>query len=263
MVQTGGKKMAATSYGQTGWVGSTLLALLLPFWPAEAGAACRQALAIGLDISGSVDAFEYRMQMDGLAAALLNPNVQMAFLAVPGLPVRLSVFEWAGIGSQTPVVAWTEVRTETDLAKIAARLQAKQQSPREIQTAIGQAMLYGGQSLASQTDCQRRTLDLSGDGESNIGPRPRDLHDHPVLSGITVNALVIGQDATRYLNYSQSEIKQLTAYFESEVIHGPQAFVEAAIGFEDFEQAMTRKLLKELETLAVGSLIPHDEGPFQ
>ena len=48
----------------------------------------------------------------------------------------------------------------------------------------------------------------------------------------------------------------MTAYFESEVIHGPDAFVEAAIGFEDFENAMARKLLKELETLAVGQLFP-------
>ena len=226
-------------------------------------AECRQALAIGLDISGSVDDNEYRLQLDGLAGALLDDKVQAAFLAIPELPVRLAVFEWAGVNSQLDIIPWTEIRAADDLAGIAASLRAKKQSPREVQTAIGMAMLHGGGLLASQGDCKRRTLDLSGDGESNIGPRPRNLHTTPDLFGVTVNALVIGQDAARYLNYTQSEIKQLSSYFESEVIQGPNAFVEAAIGFEDFQNAMTRKLLKELETLAVGSLDPPPRLPGQ
>ncbi len=236
-----------------------LAAALLILAPGGADAACRQALAIGLDISGSVDEQEYRLQMDGLAGALLDPDVQAAFLAIPGLPVRLSVFEWAGPGSQLPVIPWIVIETAEDLSGVAAQLTAKRQSPREIQTAIGQAMLFGAQSLAGQSDCWRRTLDLSGDGESNIGPRPRDIRQSALLADVTINALVIGQDAARYLNFSQSEIKQLTAYFESEVIHGPDAFVEAAIGFEDFQDAMARKLLKELETLAVGQLKSGDQ----
>ena len=231
-------------------------ALVLALLPFQAAAACRQALAIGLDISGSVDEAEYRLQLDGLAGALLDPEVQKAFLAIPGAPVHLSVFEWAGPASQSPVIGLTVIGTADDLVRVAARLRVNQNGPRELQTAIGQAMLYGAQSLAGQSECWRLTLDLSGDGESNIGARPRDVRMHPLLAEVTINALVIGQNAARYLNYSQSEIKQLTVYFEAEVIHGPDAFVEAAVGFEDFERAMTRKLLKELETLAIGSLEP-------
>lgn len=264
MAVIGGDGMATGTGSQRyGMLGQALCLLALVLWPMAAGAACRQALAIGLDISGSVDEREYRLQMDGLAAALLNPDVQTAFLAIPDLPVRLSVFEWAGPGSQNGIIPWIEIRQPGDLATVAARLRAKVQSPREIQTAIGQAMLFGGRSLAGQAGCLRLTLDLSGDGESNIGPRPRDVHSDAALAGVTVNALVIGADAARYLNYTQSEIKQLTAYFESEVIRGPDAFVEAAIGFEDFEDAMVRKLLKELETLAVGSLTPRARPPGQ
>ncbi|MCX8955594.1 DUF1194 domain-containing protein, partial [Ruegeria sp. NA] len=36
---------------------------------------CRQALALGLDVSGSVDSREYRLQLDGLASALTRPEV--------------------------------------------------------------------------------------------------------------------------------------------------------------------------------------------
>lgn len=70
-----------------------------------ADAACRQALALGLDVSGSVDAQEYRLQTDGLAAALLHPEVVEAFLALSDLPVSLAIYEWSGPGTQVIVHA--------------------------------------------------------------------------------------------------------------------------------------------------------------
>jgi hypothetical protein len=39
------------------------------------------------------------------------------------------------------------------------------------------------------------------------------------------------------------------------VITGSGAFVETALGFDDYEAAMTRKLLRELEVLAVSELV--------
>jgi hypothetical protein len=249
-------RMARASDWRHSGMRRAVCALALTLLPFQAVAACRLALVIGLDISGSVDEAEYRLQLDGLASALLNPEVQKAFLAIPGAPVRLSVFEWAGLGSQSEVIGWTQIDAPRDLEGVAAQLRIKQQGPRELQTAIGQAMFYGAQSLSGQSECWRLTLDLSGDGESNIGARPRDVRMQPLLAEVTINALVIGQNAARYLNYSQSEIKQLTVYFESEVIRGQDAFVEAAVGFEDFEEAMARKLLKELETISISSLDP-------
>ncbi|MEM9846126.1 MAG: DUF1194 domain-containing protein, partial [Pseudomonadota bacterium] len=62
--------------------------LALVVFAAAAQAGCRQALALGLDVSGSVDTREYRLQTDGLAEALRDPEVQSAFLALPSLPVR-------------------------------------------------------------------------------------------------------------------------------------------------------------------------------
>ncbi len=216
--------------------------LLLACWAGAAQGACRQALALGLDVSGSVDAVEYRLQMDGLAGALMRPEVQAAFLALPQAPVRLYVFEWAGFSSQRVLMDWTEVQSPADLANVAGRLSRTPRMPSAPATAIGQAMLHGAAALARQPECWRHTLDLSGDGRSNTGPRPRDLADEPMLGPATVNALVIGPDPA------------LMAYFEYEVIRGQQAFVEVALGFQDFEEAMTRKLLKELQTLAVSEL---------
>ncbi len=58
----------------------TFAALLGAATPQVADAACLQALALGLDVSGSVDAREYRQQIGGLAEALSDPRVRAAYL---------------------------------------------------------------------------------------------------------------------------------------------------------------------------------------
>ena len=72
------------------------------------------------------------------------------------------------------------------------------------------------------------------------------------LARVTVNALAVGVDPRVHGDIRQVEIAALAAYFETEVIHGPGAFVETALGYEDFEDAMRRKLLRELEGLSIG-----------
>ncbi len=234
-------------------VGSAMIALVAGL-VSPAIAACRQALAIGLDISGSVDASEYRLQMDGLASAFLDQDVQRAFLAMPDAHVRLFIYEWGGYGTQRPLLDWTDVTDATVLTMIADRLLSTVRRPHDPATALGRAMQYGGAALAGQGDCWRLTIDLSGDGESNIGPRPVDVKNETALLNVTINALVIGADAAPFTDKRNSEIAELTAYFRTEVIRGPDAFVEAAIEFEEFQAAMARKLLKELGTMAVGAL---------
>ncbi len=223
-----------------------------------ATASCRQALALGLDVSGSVDIFEYRLQMNGLAAALLRADVQQAFLAFPEAPVRIYVYEWAGQASRRTLIPWTDVVDAGTLGAIAQTLQTTPRLPNEPATAIGEAMLHGARALAGQSECWRQTLDLSGDGQSNTGPRPRDLKESPELGEITINGLIIGSDSGNGADRRQAEIAALWAYYTIEVIRGPEAFVEVAVGFEDFEDAMARKLLKELQTLAVSALPASD-----
>ncbi|WP_373352923.1 DUF1194 domain-containing protein [Pseudoroseicyclus sp. CXY001] len=223
------------------------LALALAL-PGAAEAACRQALAIGLDVSGSVDAEEYRLQLGGLAGALASPEV-IARLTEPGPEVRLMVYEWSGPAAQRVLLPWTALRTEADVLSAAAVLQATPRVGTAPTTALGTAMGWGAAALEPQ-DCWQRTLDLSGDGNNNTGPRPQDI---TVPEGITVNALAIGGTAIAS-DQDMADIKQLTAYFRAYVIRGPDAFVEAALGWEDFEEAMRRKLLRELKALAIGAL---------
>ena len=232
-----------------------LAALSLVSGPgAQAQTPCRQALALGLDISGSVDRAEYSLQMEGLASALTDPSVLDAFMSMPSAPIRIFIYEWAGLGTQRILAEWTEIDSEEKLADIASSLRNQPRRPREVATALGRAMEFGAQALGQQADCWKLTLDISGDGQSNIGPRPREVRPMSIFNGITINALVIGADAPSSSDRRQVEIAELSSYFRTEVVLGPDAFVMTALGFEDYQAAMTRKLLRELEVLAIGSL---------
>lgn len=208
-------------------------------------AACRQALALGLDVSGSVDAREYQLQRDGVAAALTSAAVTDVLLKSGAAPVDVVVFEWSGPAHQVIVQPWVTLSDAAVLLKVAHRIRT---SPREAgspTTAIGSAMGFGAALLDQRANCWKRTLDISGDGQANTGPRPQDVADLP--TDIVVNGLVIGT----------TNIQELSAYFDAYVIRGAGAFVEVALGFEDYAAAMERKLLRELQSLAL-SAAPDD-----
>ena len=229
-----------------------LLALVSGLLPAASQADCRQALALGVDVSGSVDLREYRLQMDGLVTALNHPDVVDKLMAMPAAPVSLMVFEWSGPDDQIIVVPWTRIIDRSALTEISTLLATTERRTSTPGTALGQAMQFGAAQLALQPDCWKHTLDISGDGKSNLGQRPRDVKAAIAAQQVTVNALVIGADAPATGDRRQVEIGELSSYFRAEVITGPDAFVQTALGFEDYANAMTLKLKRELEGLVIG-----------
>lgn len=234
---------------------SIVLASALTLAATQSQASCRKALALGLDVSGSVDAAEYRLQLDGLAAALSHPEVEAAFLAIPKSPVRLFIYEWAGQGSQRRIVDWTIIDERNDLERISEVLRTRPRFDLVPSTGLGEAMLYGGGALAAQEDCWDHVLDLSGDGKSNAGVLPSSL-DGNSLPGVTVNGLVVGISELPEGVDRQKEMSEVVDYYASDVIRGPGAFVVTAESFIDFEVAMTRKLLRELQNMAIVQLRP-------
>ncbi|MEM6577701.1 MAG: DUF1194 domain-containing protein [Pseudomonadota bacterium] len=217
------------------------------FCAAAAQASCRQALALGLDVSGSVDEREYRLQTDGLAEALRDPEVQAAFLALPSLPVRLMIFEWSGRTDQRVIIPWTDIKDTDELWRIADILNGMGKAgSQDGGTAISSAMIFGARSLQAQSDCLQWTLDLSGDGPGNTGLHPRDVKG-AVLDGVTINGLVLLPFSRANTSKNLTNVKTLEDYYRSFVLRGPGSFTEKAGSFAEFGSAMRRKLIRELQ----------------
>ncbi|PWK61008.1 DUF1194 domain-containing protein [Roseicyclus mahoneyensis] len=218
------------------------LAFALAASPVAAQEQCRLALLLGVDVSASVDAGEYRQQLDGIASALIAPEIVEAFVNGPG-PVALSIYEWSGRFQQDLIVDWTLITSEEDLTRIAERLARQTRRHEDFPTALGYALGYAAERFAVAPPCLFQTLDISGDGINNDGFGPAEAYAHFPFVGITVNGLAIGGAA-----------RGIEEYYLSEVIRGPGAFVEYADSHDDFARAMRRKLERELGVMILGGL---------
>ncbi len=206
---------------------------------------CRQALVLGLDVSLSVDVNDFSLQRHGLAQALIDPDVVQAMIGPYDDHIELAVFEWSGQFNQSLLVDWTRIDGPETLGIIAETLRTEPQVTGTGRTALGAAMLYGRDLLATRSHCTKQTLDISGDGMNNNGVRPQDAKPQMDAAAIVVNALVIGP-AMGEVTFDGVDVAQLSRYFHDRVITGPFAFVETIAGFASYEDAIKRKLLREV-----------------
>ncbi|MFC6584593.1 DUF1194 domain-containing protein [Sulfitobacter aestuariivivens] len=224
------------------------LAISALFWAgASAQAAeCRLALLLALDVSSSVDAAEDQLQRGGLVSALIAPEVEAAFFAADQ-PVALAVYEWSGRYNQSVLLDWTLIDGRAALIKAAEVIAASKRSHSDFPTAMGHSLGFGANLFRKAPPCLRQTLDVAGDGQNNDGFGPAAAYREFAFADVTVNGLVVNEAG------SQSEVG-LIAYYRGEVLHGPGAFLVIAEGFEDYEDAMRRKLERELTPPAIGAL---------
>lgn len=232
---------------QTGMVALIRIIVFLALVLANpAQAACRHALVLALDVSSSVDAREYALQMQGVATALDDPRVRQALLGNGSGHVALMIYEWSGRHQQVDILPWLEITRPADIDTAIATLRAHPRSHANYPTALGFAMGYGAIQLDRAPNCTGKTLDVSGDGINNEGYRPRLAIPNFNFENVTVNGLVIGG----------ADTLALTDYYRQEVIYGVGSFVEVATDYEDYARAIRRKLLRELTVLALSRLEP-------
>ena len=209
--------------------------------------ACRLALVLAMDVSSSVDAAEDRLQREGLANALLSPQVKAAFFVSPA-SVAIYIFEWSGRAHQHSIRDWTIISSPTDLVSVAASIRTSNRTQAGLPTAMGHALGHAAQALRNGPDCAFRTIDVAGDGPNNAGFGPHSVYATFPFENVIVNGLVISEDDT-----------QTEDYFRNEVIRGAGAFVEVADGFNNFQAAMQRKLVRELSAQIVGQATQEDD----
>jgi Ca-activated chloride channel family protein len=194
-------------------------------------AACDLALVLAVDVSGSVDQREYEIQMQGLAEALRDGTVIDALVDAQAM---VTLIQWTGSSRQRQTVPWVQMRTETDVAALAAEIGADKRVWRNYSTAVGEALVVAEAALKEALHCRRKVIDVSGDGVSNEGIEPSARHAELSAMGITVNALAI-----------ETGKEDLTGWFYENLILGEGAFVMTADGFEDYPVKIRRKLQRE------------------
>ncbi|MAM63020.1 DUF1194 domain-containing protein [Maritimibacter sp. UBA3975] len=210
------------------------LALCSAVLGSTAARACDIALVLALDVSASIDAREYRLQQDGLAGALTDPAVADAVAARGG--IWLTAFEWSGSRHQYEQLPWTFVRGADDLARAAGTFRSAARRVDEFPTSLGYALGHALNLLKEAPEaCDRQVIDVSGDGVNNDGFPPESAYLAHDMSLITVNGLVIMDDDPTVVQY----------YLQS-VIQGAGSFVQPTNSYNDYEEAMRRKLLREL-----------------
>jgi hypothetical protein len=226
------------------------VALCLPLAaPAAAQETCRQALVFALDVSGSVDEAEYRQQLDGVAGALQDPEVQAAILADDDVPMAVAAFEWSSESYSALIVDWTILRTDADVAEVAERLRGWGRRTAPTETGIGTGLRKAAALLQRAPDCWEMTVDVSSDGKNNDGPSPVRVRQEGLLEGTTVNALVVGNGGASSDAKAAEEIRAMEVYLKENVVGGPGSFVAVAQSYGDYLHAMRRKLLKEIATV--------------
>lgn len=225
------------------------LSAALLFAPSATAQNCRHALILALDVSGSVDVLEYAEQTQGLARALRSPDVVDVILSDPSAPISIAVYEWSSTNHQTVIAPWTSITSSSVLMDLTDKIERITPSRQGLKTAVGSALMFSEALFAEQSHCWKRTVDVSADGINNAGPMPYQVTQTRGYDDIIVNALIVTS-----LNNEDEKNERIRQYYEDEVIHGPGSFSMVAEGYADYEEAMRRKLIRELSPAMLGSL---------
>ncbi len=224
---------------------SSLVFLLSP--PARAqGTSVDLELVLAVDSSSSVTAEEFDLQMEGIANAFRHSAVVAAIEAAGDLGVAVSLVQWSDNRRQFRAIDWMHLTDAESAEAFAEEIDA---TPRFViggGTAIGGAMSFSTR-LIERNDYagRRKVVDISGDGRANQGNQPEDERDKAVAAGFTINGLAI-------LN----EDFLVDRYYLYNVIGGTGAFLVTADDFQDFQEAILRKLIQEISGVPLAALDP-------
>ena len=225
-----------------------ILALLLALWPIFSAAQSTEVdveLVLAVDVSRSMEPWELEIQRRGYAEALNSDAVWAAIQR--GLLQRIAVtyVEWAGLATQRVVVPWTLIETRADADRVSAQITAHFDEGLR-RTSITSALHHAAHLInLNEFDGLRRVIDISGDGPNNSGGTVSSARDSIVEQGITINGLPL---MTHDPNgpYARWGIPDLDAYYRACVIGGPGAFVIPVTDWDNFADAVRRKLVLEI-----------------
>ncbi len=208
-----------------------LPALALTVLAATPARACETALLLLIDVSNSVDVAEYRIQTDGLADALIDPEIVEVMVREGA---AIAVMQWSGTDRQAVSIPWRLVASISDAHDLSAQARLM---PREFQlsdTAPAEAVMAALDLLQAAPACARQVIDISGDGTANAGSDVRDARAAAERAGVTINGIAI-----------EGMGLAITNFFTRSVVTR-NGFVMTARTHREYPQAIRAKILREL-----------------
>ena len=200
--------------------------------------ACELELVIAMDVSRSVDRYEFDLMRYGTADAFRDPEVIDLIRYMEG-GMRVTLTQWSGPKQQKQMIPWSILTSPDTVTTFAQAIEDMERAYRYDLTAPAEGILHAHDLFSKPKSlCKRRVIDVSGDGVKNQGSPVRAVTQRLGQSGTTINGLVIQGDRPDPL-----------AFYELEIVIGPMSFIEIADGYEDFPRAMLRKLIKEMSPL--------------
>ncbi len=235
-----------------------LIALLLLALPAIAQQPKEVdlALVLAIDISGSIDPDEAKLQRQGYVEAFTDPVIIKAILGGNHGRIAVAYFEWSDAWVQKLLIDWTLLDSEAAISAFAKRLA---DAPISIarRTSISGAIRYAIPMYSrSPYEAERKVLDISGDGSNNDGGLVTEVRHDALKDRIIINGLPIMNGRPNPFGFPAED--DLDKYYLHCVTGGPRSFVEVARSFEDFPRAVRKKLLQEVAD--IGPLNDFDIG---
>jgi hypothetical protein len=204
--------------------------------PARAQTNVDLLLVLAVDASGSVNDTRFELQKQGYAAAFRNPQVLKAIMSGGEQAIAVTMMQWTGPFMHVQVVPWTLIKDAATAKAFGDAIAASQRElyggGTSISGAVDQSMMLLSQSPYAS---QRRTIDVSGDGANTSGRSIANARDEAVRNGVSINGLPI-----------LSLEPLLDTYYYNYVIGGPGAFMIPAANYENFADAVVKKLILEI-----------------
>ena len=207
--------------------------------PAQAETLVDLQLVLGVDASGSVNQYRFELQKRGYVNAFRDKRVLNAVRSGLNQSIAVTMFQWTGPRLQREVAPWMLLKDEESAEAVSAVIE---RTPRLLfggGTSISGCIDVGAQ-LFARGDYRgvRKVIDISGDGANTSGRPVTRARDEAVAAGITINGLPI-----------LSVEPDLDEHYQEFVIGGEGAFMIAIKSFEDFGDAIVKKLVTEISSL--------------
>ncbi|WP_400088494.1 DUF1194 domain-containing protein [Yoonia sp. R78084] len=196
--------------------------------------ACDTALILTMDVSNSIDSAEYRLQTDGLADALRDPEIVETMVAGENY---LTVVQWSGVDRQAVSIPWTQMRTALDVESFAQKARAMERAFILSDTAPAEAVFFSLRLFDQVPNCARKVIDISGDGTPNGGSDVRAARTAAERAGVTINGIAI-----------ESMGLAITNFFRGAVITR-DGFVMTARTHREYPATIRAKILREISRI--------------